>query len=71
MEHWKPGRVTVACLLILPAIMVTCFPPTAIAVPGDTVSSVPAPFRCPQGLAFDGKHLWVSDRSSDLIYRVD
>ncbi len=41
------------------------------ATPGDTLSSIPAPFRCPQGLTYDGQYLWNADRHSDMIYRVN
>ena len=71
MERWKPGILTVTCLLIIATLTVVSLTPAALAVPGDTVTSIPAPFRCPQGLAFDGAHLWISDRSTDLIYQVD
>jgi len=42
-----------------------------LAVPGDTVRSIPAPFSCPQGLTFDGEQLWNADRRSDMIYGID
>ncbi len=40
------------------------------AAPGDTLKSFPSPFSCPQGLTFDGKHLWCADRRSDMIYKI-
>jgi len=42
-----------------------------LAVPGDTLKSIPAPFRCPQGLTFDGQYLWNADRNSDMIYQIN
>jgi len=42
----------------------------AWAVPGDVLSSVPAPCRTPTGLAFDGRLLWVADRLTDSLYAV-
>ncbi|RKX24818.1 MAG: transglutaminase [Candidatus Zixiibacteriota bacterium] len=44
---------------------------SVLAVPGDTLKSIRAPFSCPQGLAFDGEHLWNADRRSDMIYEID
>jgi glutamine cyclotransferase len=41
------------------------------AVPGDTVKSFMSPFFCPQGLTFDGNHLWNVDRKSDMIYKIN
>jgi hypothetical protein len=41
------------------------------ATPGDTLRSIPSPQSCPQGLTYDGTHLWCVDRKSDFIYRVD
>ncbi|MEW5795974.1 MAG: transglutaminase domain-containing protein [Candidatus Zixiibacteriota bacterium] len=43
---------------------------SALAAPGDTLKSIPAPYMCPQGLAYDGKYLWCVDRRSDQIYAV-
>ena len=42
-----------------------------LAAPGDTLRSIPSPFRCPQGLAYDGQYLWNVDRNSDMIYQVN
>ena len=42
-----------------------------LAVPGDTLKSLPTPGNCPTGLAFDGKNLWLADRLSDTLYAVD
>jgi transglutaminase-like putative cysteine protease len=41
------------------------------ATPGDTARSFASPFECPQGLAFDGQHIWVADRKSDMLYQTD
>lgn len=56
-------------MAVLSFLFIWCGP--LMAVPGDTVLSINAPYRCPQGLAFDGKFLWNADRKSDLIYKVD
>jgi hypothetical protein len=37
---------------------------------GTTITTIPAPSSDVQGLAFDGKYLWVSDRTSNRIYMV-
>jgi sugar lactone lactonase YvrE len=57
-------------LSLLPAaILLTAA--TAFAAVGDTLGSIPAPFICPQGMAYDGAYLWVADRLSDRMYRVN
>lgn len=43
----------------------------AAAAPGDTIQTIPAPACCPQGLTFDGNHLWNVDRKTDMIYKID
>jgi hypothetical protein len=45
--------------------------PVASGAPGDTLKSWATPAPCPQGLAFDGEHLWNVDRRTDMIYRLD
>jgi hypothetical protein len=44
---------------------------SVLATPGDTIRTIPSPYRCPQGLAFDGNRLWCVDRRSDQIYAVN
>lgn len=41
------------------------------AAPGDTTRSLPSPSLCPQGLTYDGSHLWCADRRTDYLYRLD
>jgi len=43
----------------------------AIAAPGDTIGTIPAPSNCPLGLTFDGQCLWNVDRRTDMIYQID
>jgi len=45
--------------------------PALLAVTGDTVFSIPCPYNYPQGLTFDGKHLWNVDRKTDMIYKIN
>lgn len=52
-------------------IIVLFLSQSLLAVPGDTLKSIPAPFRCPQGLTYDGQYLWNADRNSDKIYRIN
>ena len=52
-------------------LLLTVLSGSVLAAPGDTVRSIASPYRCPQGLAFDGKQLWCVDRRSDQIYAVD
>jgi len=62
-----------AVLITLSIIAVlTAFTPVAgLAVPGDVIDAIDAPASTPTGMTFDGKHLWVADRLTDLIYAVD
>ncbi len=46
-------------------------PDPAEATPGDVVQQFGTPGRCPTGLTFDGESLWLADRRSDLLYRID
>lgn len=57
-------NITIAALIVLSAVS------TVVAVPGDTLKSINAPFTCSQGMTYDGDNLWVADRRSDVIYRV-
>lgn len=42
----------------------------SLAVIGDVVKSFPSPGHFSTGLSFDGKHLWIADRKTDLLYQV-
>jgi sugar lactone lactonase YvrE len=53
------------------ALLVLLGTTSALPNVGDTVRTIPTPFRCPQGLTFDGKYLWNVDRRSDQIYKID
>ena len=35
------------------------------------VSTIPSPGPSPQGMAWDGTHLWLSDDSTDTIYNIN
>ncbi len=52
-------------------VLILTLAASVLATPGDTVRTIPAPYRCSQGLAFDGKQLWCVDRLSDQIYAVN
>ncbi len=39
--------------------------------PGDVIMRMNLPGLHPQGLAFDGRHIWCADRLSDQIYKLD
>ncbi len=60
---------SVAVILLLLVFLLPVAP--VFASPGDTVTSIPTPRCCPQGLTFDGTHLWNADRRTDMIYRID
>jgi transglutaminase-like putative cysteine protease len=56
----------------LAIIAVVCFLPGAImAVTGEIVNRYATPGSCPTGLAFDGKNIWLADRKSDSLYKID
>jgi hypothetical protein len=59
------GRATAALAFVVLAAQ------PLLAVPGDTVKSLPSPQSCSQGLTFDGEYLWNVDRLTDMIYRID
>ena len=58
-------------LLPLLSAVVLLAPVPAGAVTGEVVKQFPVPGRCPTGLTFDGESLWLADRRSDLLYRID
>lgn len=45
--------------------------PLAWAKVGDILQVIKTPGPGPTGLTFDGKYLWVTDRSQDRIYLVN
>ena len=44
---------------------------TAYSAPGDILKEFSTPERCPTGLTYDGKYLWLADRLSDNLYALD
>jgi hypothetical protein len=42
-----------------------------VALPGDVVESKPIPWRWTTGLTWDGKYLWIADRESQILYKID
>lgn len=59
-------------MVLWPACLAALILSQAVAAaPGDTVKSFSSPFRCPQGLTFDGTYLWNVDRRTDMIYKID
>jgi len=57
-------------LFLLPTLVLLT-PVSAAAVPGKIVKRFPTPGCCPTGLTFDGESLWLADRNTDLLYRID
>lgn len=58
--------------VILSAILFLFLSPALIsAATGDVAAQFAAPGTCPTGLTFDGKYIWMADRKSDLIYKID
>ena len=60
-----------ARMIILIAVLSMLTTGILSAAPGDTLKSLPTPACCSQGLTFDGQHLWVVDRMTDMIYQID
>ncbi|UCD16268.1 MAG: transglutaminase [Candidatus Zixiibacteriota bacterium] len=56
------------CLILISFFVLA---PLVKATTGDVIAQYPAPGSCPTGLTFDGKMLWLADRKSDLLYRID
>ncbi|MDD3732877.1 MAG: hypothetical protein PHU88_10940 [candidate division Zixibacteria bacterium] len=56
----------IAVFFVLMILSVPCLK----AVTGDTVFSIPAPAKHPQGLTFDGTFFWNVDRKTDMVYKV-
>lgn len=44
---------------------------SSLAKIGDVKSSFPAPGNFSTGLTYDGKNLWLVDRQTDVIYKID
>ena len=57
--------------VVLLGIILFVAPLAVLATPGDTVTTFPLPCHYPQGLTFDGSHLWVADRMNDQLYEID
>ncbi|MDZ7373026.1 MAG: hypothetical protein ONB23_03555, partial [candidate division KSB1 bacterium] len=61
--HWV-ALVILACGIQLSAV-------PAYTKPGDVLSRRPSPGPCVTALAYDGKHLWIADRRTRLLYRYE
>ncbi len=53
------------------AFLIALFCSDVAAAPGDVTKKIPLPLHHPTGVAWDGQHLWVADRKTDRIYRID
>lgn len=53
------------------ALLIVLFCKGVAATPGDISHRASLPFHHPTGVAWDGTHLWVADRKTDRIYRLD
>jgi transglutaminase-like putative cysteine protease len=50
---------------------VALFTLNALAATGDIIGQFPTPGTCPTGLAFDSKYLWIADRKTDSLYKIN
>ncbi len=57
--------------ILATTILIVMFAAGAMAVTGDVEKSFATPFSCPTGLTTDGKHLYLADRKSDKIYKIN
>ncbi len=64
MEKFKQ----ILAILMIAAIFV---PAAVLAHPGEILKAFDTPGQFPTGLAFDGKHLWLADRKTQILYCVD
>ena len=62
-----------ALIMIICVIGCAFFTSHAIARGHDChiISTIPAPGPNPQGVAWDGSHLWVADAETDSIYKIN
>jgi len=52
-------------------IMVMIYPLSSMAYTGEVIKKFPAPGSFPTGITFDGQFLWIADRGTKKIYKVD
>ncbi len=53
-------------------LLILIFIPAAVfADIEDITAEIPSPSPCATGLAFDGKAIWIADRKTDYIYKID
>ncbi|HEX9916650.1 MAG TPA: transglutaminase domain-containing protein [candidate division Zixibacteria bacterium] len=57
-------------IILLAVALFIIFPQTVLAVGGVAIA-FPSPSPCPQGLAYDGAYLWLVDRKTDMIYKIN
>lgn len=57
-------------LMLTASISIILTNVSALAKVEDALMSFSTPGSCPTGLTFDGKHLWLADRKTDLIYKI-
>ena len=57
--------------LILVLMVFLVVPSLLWGTTGDVLKHFSTPGPCSTGLTFDGKFLWIADRKTDLIYKVD
>ncbi|UCE05420.1 MAG: hypothetical protein JSW07_17665 [bacterium] len=63
------GRTVCSCLYLI--LFLCLIPNLCFATVGDVVKSFNSPGHFSTGLAYDGHHLWVADRKTDLLYQID
>ncbi len=61
-------RTITLSLLLLAGTAFSC---QTLAYTGEEIQSFATPGAFPTGLAFDGEYLWLADRKTDLIYKIN
>ena len=59
----------ILCIILIISLIDKGFSKTPDSLSYVIVNSIPSPGPGPQGLAWDGEHLWVNDDSTDTIYK--
>jgi len=58
-------------ILLFSILTVLLSPGSLLSTVGDVEKTLPSPAPCPTGMTWDGRHLWIADRKTDLIYKID
>ncbi len=57
-------------ILIL-SILIVFISQITIAWTGETIRTINTPGDFPTGLTYDGEHLWIADRKTEILYCIN